>query len=112
LSNWELDVPYSSTGSYTSGYATSIKQPTLATFSNSQFYLTQPTSSTYAVVMHTPVVGVTTSGSVHPRYEFREMTNSGTTLAVWGANDGYTHTMFTQQTVTHLPAVELATTVN
>lgn len=60
LTNWKLEVPYSSTGSYTSGTATSVTQPTLATFANKEFYLIQPTSKTYAVVMHTPVIGVTT----------------------------------------------------
>ena len=33
LSYWKLQVPYSSTGSFTTGSATEIKQPTLATFS-------------------------------------------------------------------------------
>lgn len=40
------------------------------------------------------------------------MTNSGKTAASWGANDGYTHTMYTEQIVKHLPAKELRTTVN
>lgn len=72
LSTWELQCPFSDTGSYTSGTATSIKQPKLNTFKNGEFYV-----SGSAVVMHTPVVGVTTGGSEHPRYEFREMTKSG-----------------------------------
>ncbi len=55
--------------------------------------------------MRTPVQGVTTSGSSHPRVELREMTNSGQDLAAWGTNDGLTHTMSITQTVTHLTDV-------
>jgi hypothetical protein len=65
----------------------------------------------YAVVMHTPVVGVTTGVSKHPRYEFVETTKSGA-KASFGANDGKTHTMYTKQKVTHLPAVAKHTCVN
>ena len=32
LTNWKLQVPYSSTGSFTSGTATEIKQPALNTY--------------------------------------------------------------------------------
>jgi hypothetical protein len=76
LSTWELQCPFSDTGSYTSGSASSVKQPKLDTFKNNEFYVKQDGSG-YAVVMHTPVVGVTTGNSEHPRYEFREMTKSG-----------------------------------
>jgi len=103
LSTWYLQVPFSDTGSYTLGHATQVKQPQLNTFKNKEFYVKQDGSS-YAVVMHTPVVGVTISSSKHPRYEFRETTKSGAT-ASFGANDGKTHTMYTKQKVTHLPAV-------
>ena len=106
LSNWKLQVPYSSTGSFSSGYATEITQPTLATFSyDNLFYLKTMTDGTSAIVLHTPVQGVTTSGSVHPRVELREMTSSGTVSAAWGSNDGKTHTMNLSQTVTHLTTV-------
>ncbi len=63
------------------------------------------TDGTNAIVMRTPVQGVTTSGSVHPRVELREMTTSGTVSAAWGTNDGTTHTMTLSQTVTHLTSV-------
>jgi hypothetical protein len=63
------------------------------------------TDGTSAIVLRTPVQGVTTSGSVHPRVELREMTSSGTVSAAWGSNDGKTHTMNLSQTVTHLTAV-------
>jgi hypothetical protein len=56
LSNWKLQVPYSSTGSFSSGYATEITQPTLASFSyDNLFYLTTMTDGTNAIVMRTPV---------------------------------------------------------
>ena len=54
--------------------------------------------------MKVPVKGVTTSGSVHPRTELREMTSSGSE-AGWGSKDGTTHTMTFTSTVTHLPYV-------
>ena len=106
LSYWKLQLPYSSTGSFTTGSATEVKQPTLATFSyDNLFYLTTMTDGTSAIVMRTPVQGVTTSGSDHPRVELREMTSTGKVSAAWGTNDGKTHTMNLSQTVTHLTAV-------
>lgn len=55
-----------------------------------------------AMVLKCPVTGVTTSGSVHPRTELREM--NGSSEAAWGSNDGKTHTLEVTQTVTHLAA--------
>lgn len=55
--------------------------------------------------MRTPVTGVTTPGSEHPRVEFRELTNSGTEFAAWDSSDGIVHTMNVTQTVTHVPAL-------
>ena len=99
-------MPYSSTGSFTTGSATEIKQPELATYTyDNLFYLKTISDQDYAVVMRTPVQGVTTSGSSHPRVELREMTNSGQDLASWGTNDGLIHTMSITQTVTHLTDV-------
>ncbi len=57
------------------------------------------------MVFHTQVVGLTTSDSVHPRVELREIINSGADKAAWGSNDGKTHTMTIVNTVTHLTTV-------
>ena len=96
-------MPYSSTGSYTAGDATSISQAKLKTFShNSHFYL----DSTYSyIVFTTPALGVTTSGSEHPRVELREMTAAGASAA-WGSNDGLTHTI--NQTITVVKVTSVA----
>ena len=59
-----------------------------------------------AVSMKTPLKGVTTSGSKYTRVEFREMTNSGKSNAAWATNDGITHTLYTKQAVTKLPALK------
>ena len=95
-------MPYSSTGSYTTGYATSISQSKLATFSHaSHFYL----DSTYSyIVFTTPALGVTTSGSEHPRVELREMTSAAASAA-WGSNDEKTHTINQTITVTKVTSV-------
>jgi hypothetical protein len=53
------------------------------------------------MVMRTPVKGVTTGGSDHPRTELREVYGSSHS---WGSNDGKTHTMEVSATVTHLTA--------
>ena len=44
--------------------------------------------------MRTPVKGVTTGNSEHPRVEFREMKNNGKDKASWSSTDGKTHTMY------------------
>jgi len=98
-----MQMPYDSTGSYTSGNATTISQKTLATFSHSShFYL----DSTYSyIVFTTPALGVTTSGSEHPRVELREMTATADSAA-WGSNDGKTHTI--NQTITVVKVTSVA----
>lgn len=112
LKNWKLQVPYSSSGSFTSGTAAEIKQPELDSYSyDNLFYLKKLSDGSNVIVMRTPVQGVTTSGSIHPRVELREMKNSGSTDASWGTNDGKTHTLSISQTVTHLPSVTNRTTV-
>lgn len=63
-----------------------------------------------AMVFRTPVEGVTTSGSEHPRFELREMTSSGAN-ASWSAVDGKTHTFEISGVVTHLTSVSERTVV-
>ena len=63
------------------------------------------------MVLRTPVTGLTTSGSSHPRVELREMAGN-TAVAGWNANDGKTHTLDVSMTVSHLTAVSGRTVVN
>jgi hypothetical protein len=106
LSLFKMQMPYDSTGSYTSGSATSISQKKLATFSHpSHFYLDSTNSY---IVFTTPALGVTTSGSEHPRVELREMTAAGANAA-WGSNDGKTHTIDQTVTVTKVTSVSKLT---
>lgn len=56
LSMWKLQVPHSSDGSFTEGYAASIKQPALDTYEYPDlFFLDTLEDGTQAVVMRTPV---------------------------------------------------------
>jgi hypothetical protein len=99
LNSWYIQLPYSSSGSYTSGDASSVKQPELNTFSKDNIFWLD---SNGLMVMKTPVKGVTTGGSDHPRTELREVYGSN---HHWDCNDGKTHTMEVSATVTHVAAV-------
>ena len=93
LTNFKLQVPYSSTGSFTSGTSSEIKQPALAKYSYDNLFYLSLLVAEPAIVFRTPVRGLTTSGSKYPRLELREMTNSGATMAAWNSNDGLIHTI-------------------
>jgi hypothetical protein len=60
-----------------------------------------------AVEIYVPVVGVTTSGSLHPRFELREYAYSGdgyyNTPAAWGTDDSGTHNITLSGVVSHTP---------
>ena len=106
LSLYKLQVPYDSSGSFTSSNSpTTISQSKLKTFSYSPyFYMRTNEFGVAAMVFRTPVQGLTTSGSEHPRFELREMTSSGANAA-WSAVDGLTHTFEISGNVTHLTSV-------
>merc|ERR1711988_34510 len=53
------------------------------------------------VVMYVPVSGLTTSGSINPRVEFREMKNGAN--GGWNVNLG-THKLSMEQKIMHVPA--------
>ncbi|NTV30861.1 hypothetical protein HGA91_02685 [candidate division WWE3 bacterium] len=92
LTNWKITLPTQPT-------ATEIKQPTLATFSNSEWFAV---FSGNGVRFRAPVNGGTTSGSSYPRSELREMTDNGLTNASWTSSSG-THTMIIDEAITALP---------
>jgi hypothetical protein len=95
LSGWHLQLPYSDSGSFTSGSPKEVDSKELTTFSKENIFWLD---SSLNMVMKTPVKGVTTGGSSHPRVELRECCSS----KLWGQNDGKTHTMTVTATVTHL----------
>ena len=94
LTNWKETLP---TGS---DKPTEIKQPSLADFSKSPYFL--PLSGCDGVQFRAPVNGATTSNSGYPRSELREMANNGTAMASWSTTSG-THTMFIDQAITSVP---------
>ena|GEM_PF-843049 len=95
LTNWKETLPAGSSGS-----PTEIKQASLATYSNSQFFY--PNTDCTGVIFRAPVNGVTTSGSGYPRSELREMKNDGKDQASWSTTSG-THAMFIDQAITSVP---------
>lgn len=94
LTNWKQTLP---TGS---GSPTEIKQPSLAGFSVSPYFL--PLSDCGGVQFRAPVNGVTTSGSSYPRSELREMADGGSANADWSTSSG-THVMYIDQAITSVP---------
>jgi hypothetical protein len=93
LSNWYEGLP---TGPAED--PTVVKQPQLATFTDSPWFT--PTSDCSGVRFRAAVNGVTTSGSSYPRSELREM--NGSSLASWSSTAG-TSTMVIDEAITHLP---------
>lgn len=96
LANWKLQLPIGQEEK-----PTEIKQPALATYKNAEYF----TVVNGGVRFRAPVNGVTTSGSLYPRSELREMTNNGATQASWSTTTG-THTMFLDQAITAVPATK------
>lgn len=95
LSNWKETLPIGPSES-----PTEIKQPTLATYSKTPFFIANATCD--GVIFRAPVNGVTTSGSGYPRSELREMTNRGATNASWSTTSG-AHSMTITQAITAVP---------
>ncbi|MEU1811778.1 polysaccharide lyase family 7 protein [Micromonospora sp. WMMD1076] len=98
LTNWKITLPTGSSGS-----PTEIKQPALASYQNSPYFVTA--NSCTAVQFRAPVNGVTTSGSSYPRSELREMANNGTSNASWSSTSG-THTLVVDLAFVTLPSTK------
>ncbi len=64
----------------------------------------EPNATNDAVALQCFANSGTTSGSPHPRTEFREVLSDGVTKAAWAAATGKNHTMSGTSTITHLPA--------
>ncbi|HEY9417648.1 MAG TPA: polysaccharide lyase family 7 protein, partial [Pseudonocardia sp.] len=95
LAAWKLTLPIGSKGK-----PTEIKQPDLATYSNTD-YCCVPSEG--GVRFRAPVNGGTTPNSKNCRSELREMKADGKTLASWSSTDGLTHSMFQDMAFTRLP---------
>ncbi|MEU6406591.1 polysaccharide lyase family 7 protein [Streptomyces sp. NPDC046985] len=95
LTNWKETLPVGPSES-----PTEIKQPQLASYSNSPYFTVN--SAGTAVQFRAAVNGTTTSGSGYPRSELREMKNNGADEASWSATSG-THTLIVREAFTHLP---------
>jgi poly(beta-D-mannuronate) lyase len=97
LTNWYIGLPIGEEEK-----PTNVEQPELATYSIDPWFVATPECD--AVQFRAAVNGVTTSGSLNPRSELREMTNSGETKASWSSTEG-THTMVVNQAITAVPQV-------
>lgn len=96
LRAWKLTLPIGSPGK-----PTEIKQPDLATYSNTD-YCCVPLDG--GVRFRAAVNGVSTPNSHNCRSELREMKADGKTLAAWSSTDGLGHTMVQDMAFTRLPA--------
>jgi len=98
LANWKITIP-----TITSGNAAEIKQPELATYNISPWFIV--VSEGNAVRFRAAVNGSTTSGSEYPRSELREMVDNGKTNAAWSSKKGI-HTLFLDQAITAVPKIK------
>jgi hypothetical protein len=94
LTNWKLQLPLGD------GSAEEIMQPLLATFALPPYFVAEADGG--GVQFQANCNGVTTSGSLYPRSELREMTEGGLVEAAWSLATG-THTMVVTEAITHLP---------
>lgn len=94
LSCWKLTLPIGSKNT-----PTEVKQPALATFSNTDYFCAPIEGG---VRFRAPVNGVTTSGSGFPRSELREMKPGGKDVASWSSTSGY-HRLEWSEAIPHLP---------
>lgn len=74
------------------------------------FYASTDASGTPIIAFYDPTVGLTTSGSVNPRVELREMTSTGA-LASWSLVDGSTNTLTIVQSIQYVAAVHQSVTI-
>jgi hypothetical protein len=93
LANWKLTLPTGKKGS-----PAEITQPKLDTYSGAHFYVDGAN-----VIFTAPTNGVTTSGSLYPRSELREMKAGGKKLAAW-SNKRTTRTLDVAATFLELPS--------
>ena len=98
LTNWKETLPIGKSGS-----PIEIIQPSLATYSNSPYFIVNDGCN--GVQFRAPVNGVSTSNSNYPRSELREMSDSGTKNASWKTKSGV-HTMFIDQAITAVPQIK------
>jgi hypothetical protein len=96
LSRWKITLPIDDFGG-TTGEATEIKQPILASYTSQFFY----TGTDGAMVFWCPVIGATTTSATAPRTELRELI-SGTDATVNWTVAG-THVLRAQCRVTQQP---------
>jgi hypothetical protein len=99
LRAWKLQLPIPDPAD---GDALEISQPELSHYRNPPYFAA--TAAGDGVVLRAPVGGATTSGSIYPRSELREMTSDGD-QASWSVADG-NHRLLLTASVTHLPAVK------
>ena len=84
LIDWKLDLPVDSGGNL-SGLSASISEADLAAGYTSEHFYTGPDGG---MVLKSPVIGATTSGSTYARTELREMLRRGnTSISTRGAGD-------------------------
>lgn len=101
LTNWKIQLPFDSAAN--PNRPVEVLQPQLATYRVHPWFGVAPGNS--GIVFRAPVNGVTTSGSIYPRSELREMTNNGRTTAVWSSTQG-THTLIVDEAITAIPATK------
>ena len=100
LSRWKLQLPVNADAQFTGRYV-EIQQPQLARYLIAPYFVVRGD----AIQFRAPVNGLTTSGSMYPRSELREMTGDGRAQAAWSTTEG-THTMTVEQAITAAPAVK------
>jgi hypothetical protein len=98
LTNWKLQLPVAKDADS----IVEVKQPQLATYSKSPYFVTVSSNCSSGVKFLAPVNGAHTSGSHYARTELREMTNNGTANASWSSTIG-THTFTETIAFTALP---------
>ena len=101
LTNWKLQLPVGDGG------AAEIAQPELATFALPPYFVAEAVVAGApdgggGVAFQANCGGVTTSGSIYPRSELREMTEGGLVEAAWSLASGI-HTMTVTEAITHVP---------
>jgi len=100
LTSWKLQLPTNAAGEFTGRYA-EVLQPMLARYVLAPYFVVRGD----AVQFRAPTNGLTTSGSMYPRSELREMADGGRTQASWSTTVG-THTMTIEQAITAVPTVK------
>jgi len=101
LTNWKLQLPIAKD----SDSIVEVKQPQLATYSKSPYFVTASSTCSSGVKFLAPVNGAHTSGSHYARTELREMTNNGRDNASWSSTIG-THTFTETIAFTALPKIK------